>query len=181
MKKKILPLLLIIFLAFAAEAQNTTFTEGDKVLNIGLGIGSTLYSGTAYGSTVPPLSASLEFNVADQLFDEYSSVGVGGYLGFAGYNYIVGSTDYGFNNIILGGRGALHYQFIEQLDTYAGLLLGYRIVNWNTNDQFGSAASGGFISAFYIGGRYYFNDNIAGMVELGYGIAYLNLGVAFKF
>lgn len=181
MKKKILPVLLAILFAVAAEAQNTTFTEGDKVLNVGLGIGSTLYTGSAYGSSIPPLSASLEFNVVDEVFDENSSIGVGGYLGYAGYNYNFGGADYGFNNIILGGRGALHYQFIDKLDTYAGLLLGYRVVNWNSNDQFGSAASGGFISSFFIGGRYYFNENIAGMLELGYGIAYLNIGVAFRF
>ncbi len=180
MNKKILPILLAILFAISAEAQNTTFNEGDKVLNVGLGIGSTLYTGAAYGSSIPPLSASLEFNVADELFDENSSIGVGGYLGYAGYNYNVVGSDYGFSNFILGGRGALHYQFIDMLDTYAGLLLGYRIVSWNA-DEFSSAASGGFISAFYIGGRYYFNENIAGMLELGYGIAYLNIGVAFKF
>lgn len=181
MKKHFLPLLLVFVLALSANAQNTTFMEGDKVLNLGLGIGSTLYTGNAYGSTVPPLSASIEFSVVDELFDENSSIGVGGYLGYAGYNYNVIGTDYGFNNIILGGRGALHYQFIDNLDTYAGLLLGYRVVNWNSNDQFGSAASGGFISAFYVGGRYYFSENLAGMLELGYGIAYLNIGVALRF
>lgn len=149
-----------------------------------MGIGSTLYSGSSFASVVPPLSISLEFNVADELFDENSSVGVGGYLGFAGYNYTGLNSDASFSNFLLGARGALHYQFIEQLDTYAGLMLGYRIVNWNTNVggfDFGTAAASGFISAFYIGGRYYFNENIAAMLELGYGIAYINLGVAFKF
>jgi hypothetical protein len=180
MKRIILPVLVAFLFAFTANSQNTTFVEGDKVLNVGLGIGSTLYTGSAYGSSIPPLSASLEFNVVDELFDENSSIGVGGYLGFAAYNYTVAASDYGFSNFILGGRGALHYQFIEQLDTYAGLLLGYRIVNWNAG-EFSAAASGGFISAFFIGGRYYFNDNIGAMLELGYGIAYLNIGVAIKF
>ncbi|MFW6289676.1 MAG: hypothetical protein ACOC0R_01810, partial [Mariniphaga sp.] len=89
-----------------------------------------------------------------------------------------------FSNFLLGARGALHYQFIEQLDTYAGLMLGYRVVSWNTSASgvnFATAAASGFLSAFYIGGRYYFNENIAAMLELGYGIAYLNLGVAIKF
>lgn len=180
MKKFFFPLFLAIVFAISTSAQNTTFNEGDKVLNLGLGIGSTLYTGSAFGSSIPPLSASLEFNVKDELFDEYSSIGVGGYLGYASYNYTLTGSDYGFSNFILGARGALHYQFIEQLDTYAGLLLGFNIVSWNA-DEFSSAASGGFLSAFYIGGRYYFNENIAGMLELGYGIAYLNIGVAFKF
>jgi hypothetical protein len=184
MTKKFLPFLIAFVFAYSAEAQNTTFTEGDKVLNLGLGIGSTLYTGSAYGSSIPPLSASLEMNVADEVFDENSSIGVGGYLGYAGYNFTGFGGDYSFSNFILGARGALHYQFIEQLDTYAGLMLGYNIVSWSSSAggfDFGSAAGGGFISSFYIGGRYYFNENIAAMLELGYGIAYLNIGVAFKF
>src|SRR5690554_2418767 len=163
MKKQILPLLLVLILAISANAQNNTFTEGDRVINLGLGIGNTLYTGSFYGSTVPPLSASIEFNVVDELFDESSSLGVGGYLGYAGFDYTSAGIDYGFSNIIIGGRGALHYQFIDNLDTYAGLLIGYRTVSWQGNDTFGSAASGGFISAFYVGGRYYFNENIAAM------------------
>lgn len=180
MNKNIFLFLVTILFAFSAKAQNTTFTEGDKVLNLGIGVGSTLYTGSLYGSSIPALSASLEFNVVDELFDENSSIGVGGYLGYAGYNYKGAGSDFGFSNFILGGRGALHYQFIEQLDTYAGLMLGYRIVSYNSN-QFNLPGSGGFISAFYIGGRYYFTDNIAAMLELGYGIAYLNIGVAIKF
>ncbi len=39
----------------------------------------------------------------------------------------------------------------------------------------------GLVSSFFIGGRYYFSDSMAAMLELGYGVAYLNLGVAFKF
>lgn len=184
MTKKILPVLIAVLLFSFAEAQNTTFNEGEKVLNVGIGIGSTIYSGSAYGSSIPPLSASLEFNVADEVFDENSSVGVGGYLGYAGYDHTGFGSDYNFSNFILGARGALHYQFIEQLDTYAGIMLGYNIVSWSSSAggyDFGSAASSGFISSFYIGGRYYFNENIAAMLELGYGIAYLNIGLAFKF
>jgi hypothetical protein len=176
MYKQILLFAAAILLAISIEAQNTTFNAGDKVLNLGLGFGSTTYTGALYSVGIPPLSASLEVNVVDELFDEYSSIGVGGYLGFSSYNY----SNTSFSNFILGGRGAFHYEFIEQLDTYAGLLLGYRSVSWR-DTGFGSIAGGGFVSAFYIGGRYYFTDNLAAMLELGYGIAYLNLGVAFKF
>ena len=40
---------------------------------------------------------------------------------------------------------------------------------------------GGFIWSGFIGGRYFFSDNFAGMLELGSDIAYMNLDVAFKF
>lgn len=176
--KRFLPVFLALFLTLSLNAQNT-FNKGDNVLNLGLGLGSTLYTGAYYSSSIPPISASYEVGIKDELFDENSSLGVGGYLGYSSSNYRFSGNSSGFSNFILGARGSVHYQFIDQLDTYAGLMLGYRIVSWQ-NDGFGSAASSGFASAFYLGGRYYFSETFAGMLELGYGIAYLNIGVALK-
>lgn len=186
MKKHFLPILLALLLSVSVSAQISnapTFNEGDKVINLGLGIGSTLYTGTYYSSNIPPVSASFEVGVKDELFDENSSLGVGGYLGYSGSKYTGWGSDNSFTNVIIGGRGSLHYQFIDQLDTYAGLMLGYRIVSWKSSAggfDYGSAAGSRFTSAFYIGGRYYFNETFAGMLELGYGIAYLNVGIAIK-
>src|SRR5690554_5426756 len=101
MKKLFFPFLFATLFTISAHAQNTTFLENDKVLNVGLGIGNTLYTGSAYGSSIPPLSASLEFNVADEVFDENSSIGVGGYLGYASFNFNdVVLNDYSFYNLI---------------------------------------------------------------------------------
>jgi hypothetical protein len=66
-------------------------------------------------------------------------------------------------------------------------MLGYNIVsskatgNWPALYGDLSANASSFIWSFYIGGRYYVADAIAVMAELGYGIAWLNIGVAFKF
>ena len=43
--------------------------------------------------------------------------------------------------------------------------------------SYGSAA--GF--SFYVGGKYFFTNNFAALAELGYGVSYLNVGVALKF
>lgn len=171
----------------AMTAQDIRFKEGNKVLNLGIGLGSTLYSGLYYKTKVPPVSASLEFGFMDNLFDvENLNLGLGGYLGFTSSKYeysIFGSTwGWEYSSLIVGARGALHYPLVEKLDTYSGLLLGYNIV---TSKSFGEGATGsasgsGIAYSWFVGGRYYFTDNLAGMVELGYGIAYLNLGVAFK-
>lgn len=183
MLQKNLFLLFVLLSVLPASAQDS-FIRGDKVLNLGMGIGSTQYTGSLYTDNVPPLSISLEAGIKDELFDENSGLGIGGYLGFSGSRYSGWKTETSFSNIIIGARGAFHYEFIDHLDTYAGLMLGYRIVNWEAgsvdNGQ-DSAASSGFASAFFLGGRYYFNENLGGMLELGYGISYLNVGIALRF
>ena len=146
----------------AVNAQNT-FNKGDKIVNLGIGLGGT-FSG--YTSAIP-ISGSFELGIKDNLFDDKSSIGVGAYVGFATTNHVT--------FLYPGVRGALHYQFVDKLDTYAGLMLAMRIWSYegySYND---------FILPFYIGGRYYFTDNIGAFAELGYGIAYLQLGVSFKF
>jgi hypothetical protein len=185
MKKNLISVVVFICLTTGAIAQNT-FVKGDKILNLGIGLGSTLYTGGSYTSKTPPLSASFEVGVKDKLFDDKSSLGIGGYLGYTGAKWEYSSWGYKYSNVILGVRGVLHYQLVDKLDTYTGLLLGYDIV---TSKEFGtavygydySATSSGVAYSWFVGGRYYFSDKFAGMLELGYGIAYLNLGVALKF
>lgn len=92
-----------------------------------------------------------------------------------------------FNNLILGVRGALHYQFVNRLDTYLGLFLGYNITMTNDYGSFPSGlrpsapAVGGFEFAFYVGARYYLTQRFAVFGEVGYGLATVNLGLAYKF
>ncbi len=184
MKKHFSFLLLVMFLAFSLKAQNTTFTKGDKVLNLGIGFGSTLYSGANYTNRIPPVSASLEVGIKDELFDKNSSLGIGGYLGYTGAKWDYMNYGWSYSSIIVGARGSLHYQFVDKLDTYTGLMLGYNVVSSKSHGSIGSstnAVGSGLAYSWILGGRYYFNDKIAAMMELGYGIAYMNLGIAFKF
>ena len=43
-----------------------------------------------------------------------------------------------------------------------------------------SGSSSGAQFSWFAGGRYYFTDNLAGLLEVGYGISYLTLGIALK-
>lgn len=185
MKKISAFIFVLICLTSGAIAQNT-FVKGEKVLNLGIGLGSTLYTGGSYTSRVPPVSASFEVGVKDNLFDAKSALGVGGYLGFTGAKWQYGNWGYKYSSVIVGVRGVLHYQLVEKLDTYTGVLLGYNIV---TSKEFGTAligsnytsSSSGIAYSWFVGGRYYFTEKFAGLLELGYGISYLNLGVSMKF
>ena len=186
MKKLLLFFVIACFSLTQLVAQDALFNKGDKVLNIGIGLGSTLYTGSYYKTTIPPISASLEFGVADKIIDK-GSIGVGPYLGFAGSKYSYSSIYYNYTakytNVIIGARGVFHYPLVKKLDTYTGLLLGYNIVSVSeTGTIEGYNASGSTVAwSWFVGGRYYFKDTFAVMAELGYGIAYLNIGVALKF
>lgn len=163
----------------------STFLAGDKVLNFGLGIGSTLYTGRYYNTRIPPVSVSLEYGAMDDFIVEDLTLGIGGYLGYSSsrYRWTGAGSEWGwdYNNIIIGGRGAAHYPLVENLDTYTGLMLGFNIVtSKNYGTTVGSASSGGLIYSWFAGGRYYLSESFAVMGEVGYGIAYLTIGVSLK-
>ena len=183
--QKFLLSILLVFGLHLAQAQ--VVKKGEKILNLGLGLGNSYYSGYGYSSTLPPLSGSLEVIINDDLFDDgKGALGVGGYAGTFGYKYHIYGAGYDYTSkytdFVLGPRGYVHYNFLDKLDTYTGLLIGYNIVSVSETGSYSgyNVSSSGLIWSWFIGGRYYFNDNLAGMVELGYGIAYLNIGVALK-
>lgn len=184
MKKLVFALALIFFIPIMAFSQDPIANLGDKYLNLGLGLGSTVYTGSGYSVTLPPLSVSYEQIILDEVIDK-GSIGVGGYFGIAAFRYKFPAADWGwkYSNYVLGARGSFHYPLIDNLDTYTGLILGYEIVKAKeigTIQTGYSAALSGMVWSWYLGGRYFFSEKFAGMVELGYGITYLNLGVAIK-
>jgi hypothetical protein len=178
MKKLLLSLLVVVFTITQLLAQESTFKKGDKALNLGIGFGSSYYGGF-YTSHMPAISASFEVGVADGILDK-GSIGVGGYLGYSSAKY---STYWKTTNFLIGARGSFHYPLVNKLDTYTGLQLGYNVFSTkyydNTYTTGGSASTIGF--AWFAGARYYFSNNFAGLVEVGYGVAYLTIGVALKF
>jgi hypothetical protein len=203
MKKKNLFTLSILMLGFfIANAQDVE--HEDMILNFGLGFGNNYTAGgDQFSITIPPISASFEYVLKDNLFnDGKGAVGVGIFAQYMNYNYSVSnippttdggvintlalksaqvstsSTDWKYNTFVFGPRGYLHYSFLDELDTYTGLMLGLTHISWGTNSSSYKATD--FEWAWFVGGRYYFTDNFAGMLELGYGATYVNIGVALK-
>ncbi|MCL1974487.1 MAG: hypothetical protein FWG54_06710 [Bacteroidetes bacterium] len=186
MKKNLFLTLAICFgTVFSASAQQPSFAKGDNVVSLGVGLGGYLGTGNWNGSGLkktPLITASFDHCIIDNLFDEKSSIGVGGMVGYKSIKWVdYWRTTY----IVLGVRGSFHYALVDKLDTYAGLHMGYDIANtkWIGRDSYpgSSAGAGGFSYAFFLGARYYFTDAIGAFAELGYGYSVINLGVAFKF
>jgi hypothetical protein len=179
--KKILVFLIFVSLPLAqmlAQDVDPVFVKGDKVINLGVGLGSNYY-GSYYGSHLPAFSGSFEVGIKDGILEK-GSIGVGGYLGYSSAKY---ENYWKTSNFLIGARGSFHYPLVKKLDTYTGILLGYNIFSTKYYDAYegGLSASASAVAfAWYAGARYYFNDKFAGMAEIGYGIAYLTIGVALK-
>ena len=183
MRKTLVTKFLVVFLTLCgftwnASAQEEAFNKGDMVINAGVGLGSYI-SDKGFSMSVPPISASLEYGIVD-LFDGRGGIGIGGYAGYLlRKSDIKDIDDFNVGDFIIGPRGLFHYQFVEKLDTYAGLLIGYDIVSYS--EKGANLSGSGFYSAFFIGARYYVTDNFGVFGELGYGISPLQLGLTYKF
>ena len=185
MKTKLFLSAFIILSVSQLKAQSNskvtdTYSKGTNVASVGIGLGSSI-AGYSYGSQTPGISLQYERGVA-QLGS--GVISIGGYLGFKSYKYSAEGFSEKWSYTIIGVRGAYHLTNlnIKNLDLYGGLMLSYNNLHFSDSEDqsgisYGSAA--GF-SAF-VGGRYYFSKSIAGFSELGYGVTYLNLGVALKF
>ncbi|MDR2921244.1 MAG: hypothetical protein LBV72_18010 [Tannerella sp.] len=187
-KKIFLAFTLMSCFFFHANAQDL-FAKGDKVVSVGVGIGSYL-GGSGYKMSVPPILATYDQCIIDGLIKGKASIGVGGYLAYTANKWetTISGYDYGYkySYMIIGARGTFHYQAMDKLDTYGGAMLGYDIVNsrYFGDDAYSAAskASGSELAySLFVGARYYFMDNLAAFAEVGYGIAALELGISYKF
>lgn len=177
--------LFIIFGFSNLELKSQVFEVGQKDLSFGVGFGSP-WVNSGYYSTIPPISAAFDYGFRD----DYGPgiISVGGYFGIAGYRYEYPAIDFGwtYTTAIFMGRAAYHYSFSENLDSYAGLGIGFRTV---TSKEYGTKPADGIYTGdsglkmagtVYVGAKYYFSPNFAGYAELGYGISIFTLGVSLK-
>lgn len=184
MKTKIFLLASALMLSLASlNAQDSQFVKGNHVGNLGIGLGNALYTGGGYTSSTPPISVSYEVGVKDGIFDK-GSLGIGGLIGYASSKYGYFGYEWKYTNIVFGVRGAIHYPLVDKMDTYAGLMLGYNIASVTEPSGASgvgySAKGSNLILPGFVGARYYFSNNFGVFGELGWGIAYLTLGVTLK-
>ena len=181
---KIKILLFATLFVFGFQMTNAqTFEKGTKVLNLGVGLGGSYYSGYSGSTHTPLINAAFDVSVKN-VFDDKGAIGIGGYFGYQSAKWSSGAYSWTLSNMVIGPRGTLHYQFVDKLDTYAGLLLGYHVVNWKytgytVNPDNGSSEV--YFSGF-VGARYYFSNKFGAYIELGSGaLGNANVGVSLKF
>lgn len=182
---KVKTLLLAAFLfssLMMVNAQSPSFQKGDKVVNLGLGVGG--YSPNGFKIRTPSLLASFEYALMDNIIEK-GAIGVGGYAGYAHYSqkgYYAGDEYWTVDRIFLGVRGAFHYPLVDKLDTYGGLTLGITPRIWKWNGEVNNTAHPKrkpVAADLFAGGRYYISDKIAAMAEFALE-SYLTIGISLK-
>lgn len=170
---------LVAFASFGVAQAQQIFSEGTTAINAGVGVGSSISN-----VTFPPLSVSLDYSLKDNLINgNNGAISIGGLVGYVGSGFHLYNSRYSASHAILGVRGAFHYQFVPRLDTYAGAMLSYNIVSgrWtNTPVPEVKTTASGLDFGIYLGARYFISEQWGAFAELGYGIAFLNLGVTYR-
>lgn len=183
MKLKLLfTTLFAIVLTLCSSAQ--IFENGGRYVHAGLGLGSGYtYSGSRI--VIPPMHVSYEQGITDR-------IGIGGLVGFASSRFegvFFNNDTYSWRSryFVVGARGAYHFTEIEEADIYVAGMLGFNFAsskfkssNASLEKQVTEPAIGGLVYGACIGARYQLNDQMILFGELGYSIAYLNLGICFK-
>ncbi len=183
---------LFCLLAVGGTAGAQSFATGDNVIGLSFGIGGHYnVSSRGYSSQSPAIGLFYEKGMPWAAGP--GVIGLGAYAGYKSLRYksvdFPVTYDWKWNYTILGIRGAYHYEFLENLDTYGGLMLAYNIVSFKDKTVveggstyvFSGSSASDIDLTLYLGGRYYFSDSFGALLEIGYGIAYLNLGLTYKF
>jgi hypothetical protein len=101
------------------------------------------------------------------------------------YTFVGGDYRWSIRYIALAGTGAYHFpiEAHPKLDPFAGVALGYFIVNSSGSGSGGLIYSGD-ASRVFLGGfggvRYSFRERLSGVARLGFGASHLTLGVDYK-
>ena len=168
-------LVVLVLVATGVAFGQNAYMKGNNVIHAGIGFGM---AGLYGSSTLPPITAGFEYGLEDK-------ISLGGVLGYAGSKETFFGGEWTYSYIVIGARGGYHFlENNDKLDAYAGVMLGYNIVSSSastTISGFSFSASGSYmIFGFYGGARYYFSPQFAAYGEVGYGLGYVNVGIAYK-
>ncbi|MDQ3051779.1 MAG: hypothetical protein M3Q95_12890 [Bacteroidota bacterium] len=195
MKKIFLVVSAFMIAATSLNAQNTTetFAKKDNVLGFGFGIGG-VYGITSVSSQSPVFGVQYDRGIIELGFG--GVIGVGGFMGYKSivdkYDDFTGTYKDKFSILIFGARGTFHYDLfrVKNLDTYAGSMIAFHSVSHkrdypnnypNYNGPGRKTPGSAAYPSIFAGAKYYFAPQVAAYAEVGYGVSWLTMGIAFKF
>ena len=176
----------------------TVIDDNNLFINAGIGFGPGVdiagWSGTDFKMAIPPISASVDFKLPIEF-----PITLGAIIMYTrwdwSYNFLnLFNLEWKYSRFGFGLRGMYHFNLMENLDTYAGLTLGYvwhslsvSIPNnfpgeqW-TQSELAELAVNQVLWGLNIGARYFFTDYLGAYIELGYSsLQYVGAGLTVKF
>ncbi len=123
----------IIMMAVSASANaQCAFPEGTVGINLGIGLGTSGYhhwdshNHHLDGITVPSFNFALDYGFLPNVINSNSCISGGGYASFGRGSAKTNDWKNIAGQWKVGTRGALHYTWVRNLDTYAGVGLGVK-------------------------------------------------------
>jgi hypothetical protein len=148
------------------------FENNRLFINAGIGFGPT----GGYNMGIPPISVSVDFKVS-----EIFPITIGATGMFSTWRWRNPWNDVTYTNIGVGARAMYHFNFAENLDTYAGLTLGWVIQTASGQALQTVRGNSFFLWGGSIGLRYFFTDSTGVYSELGWsGLQYVSAGLTVK-
>lgn len=171
------PTLILLMVSSVLTAQE--FNKGTNVINAGIGIGGNFNYGS-FGTSSQGLGLNASYERGIWEIGGPGVISLGGYFGTKTYKYDYFGGNEKWTYTIVGVRGAYHYNGleVENLDVYGGAMLSYNIVSYDGNSGSLNSRPSGTV---FVGGRWFFSENFAVFAEGGYGVAFLSLGISFRF
>jgi hypothetical protein len=179
----------LIFLVLAMVVAGGAFADwydsyapgiDESKVFVNAGIGFTV----GRNGGIPPISVSADFKLPISM---PITLGVMGRLSTSD-TYKFGNLEYTYVDIGIGARGLYHFNFVQNLDTYAGVTLGYNIQTVSYKGDWPDAIKDNYKGVSYflwgvkLGGRYFFTKNIGAFIELDYmGWITPGIGLSLKF
>lgn len=169
---KIFNILILVFFTTKTSfaQQGGAFEKGNKLLNIGIGVNSSYEGGI-------PIGLSYEQGITN-------NISIGANADYLSNKYL----SLKFTAIYFGIRASYYVNHLlniksEKIDLYGGPTLGYRSFSWKDNgEDLGDSYGSGLFLGAYIGGRYFFSNNLGVFTELGaIGSTNARIGIAVKF
>lgn len=176
--RKLTLLLVTAFLTLSATYAQDVFSKGKSTINIGASFFGELDKGSVWKMRTPNLAVAYDLSVADKLFGDYGSIGVGAYISNVGYKSDA-MGNFGFTTV--GARGTLHFEFVKNLDLYVGGMAGYAIRSGEAEKLDPVNIKSRLAWVGFGGARYMFTNFLGIYAEGGYGEYMLNGGLTLRF
>ncbi len=179
--KKIFIILFILFSSNLFAEGTTHFKKGDMYAQGRLALGSVYGAGSGF-----VVGGELAF--MDDFFnlgELPSTLGLGGSFGYSSYSDKWTGGKWKYSNVVILGNATYHAPIIEndKFDTFIVLSVGAnlgKVTYSGPLSVYDSPTHGGVVFGSAIGMKYFFSPGIAGVIELGFGMGVLRIGIDYK-